>query len=210
MINGTQNDDNLVGTEGDDEIFGFGGNDTLTGAGGNDSLVGGDGADQLIGGSGNDTLDGGAPGGAFFGDFLDGGIGNDVLIGFAEAILSGGSGNDQLNAFGDFANLDGGSGNDTLIGADNTSARASFSFDRRFQSETFTPDRASTSSRPALVSISFQVESSICLAIRSRIFLLRTRSTCRIRERSTPQTSFTTVTAPNSASISTRTPNSRA
>lgn len=60
VINGTEDNDDLVGTDGDDIINGLGGDDHLAGFAGNDVLNGGDGLDFLSGGPGTDTYDGGA------------------------------------------------------------------------------------------------------------------------------------------------------
>src|SRR5262245_34030647 len=59
IINGTNDNDNLVGTENNDEIYGLQGDDYLEGLGGDDLLEGGAGNDTLSGGKGRDTLNGG-------------------------------------------------------------------------------------------------------------------------------------------------------
>jgi Ca2+-binding RTX toxin-like protein len=122
--------------------------DYLDGGDGADYLWGGKGTDVLLGGNGDDTLRGDnlpdgwpalhpefgtpVPGSAIFSatgaaDFLDGGSGNDLLVGDSgDDILSGGAGNDQL--FGDDEAgywvvpgddvLDGGMGDDLLAAGD--------------------------------------------------------------------------------------------
>jgi Tol biopolymer transport system component len=89
-IRGTANADTLHGTELADALLGLGGNDRLLA---NDpGYVG----DTLDGGPGNDVLVG-----AFRQDTLDGGPGDDTLDGGASAdTLIGGSGRDQLNGQG--------------------------------------------------------------------------------------------------------------
>ena len=122
---------------GDDVDFGERGNDQLFGEDGNDALEGNTGDDRLSGGAGNDFLRGDnvtAPGPAFnigtdavWGrDVLDGGDGDDTLIGdWGDDILRGGAGIDLL--YGDSLSaaqgtasandfLDGGEGNDELHG----------------------------------------------------------------------------------------------
>jgi len=54
IINGTEEDDELIGGAGDDTLTGNGGHDTLYGLDGNDTLDGGSGADTHIGGMGDD------------------------------------------------------------------------------------------------------------------------------------------------------------
>ncbi len=138
---------------GDDSVAGTDDRDYLDGGEGADSLWGGWGTDVLLGGDGDDILRGDNrpdgwltntvatgtesdfipfPGQAIFSatgaaDFLDGGSGNDLLVGDGgDDILSGGAGNDQL--FGDDEvgyrvlpgndMLDGGEGDDLLAGGD--------------------------------------------------------------------------------------------
>lgn len=139
-IVGTPGDDHLTGTAGDDLIDGLAGNDTLSGGAGNDTLIGGTGIDRIVeagdagftltdtqltglgtdtlsgierasltGGAGNDTLDARAfTRGAVT---LDGGAGDDVLIGPLMA------GTWHPVAWDFYANrFIGGDGNDTLTG----------------------------------------------------------------------------------------------
>ncbi|MGV3573127.1 MAG: M10 family metallopeptidase C-terminal domain-containing protein [Ramlibacter sp.] len=117
--------DTLAGGVGTDTLYGGLGNDELAGDEGDEYLFGGTGADTLRGGAGNDTLyavgqnspsSAGADT-ALMGNTLDGGTGNDYLIG---AI-----GNDLLDGGDDADYLSGDAGNDTLrggLGDDNLSA----------------------------------------------------------------------------------------
>ena len=74
VIDGTEDNDNLVGTSEADLIRGFGGNDTIRGKAGNDCLIGGEGNDRIRGNQGNDELKGNAGN-----DRLWGGDGKDEL-----------------------------------------------------------------------------------------------------------------------------------
>ncbi|WP_310739930.1 calcium-binding protein [Inhella proteolytica] len=120
---------------GDDLLDGGNGNDTLRGHGGSDTLIGGDGDDDLRGDFKNaedsDPLD---TEGVFANldplllrgeDLLDGGAGNDRLVGDADSdTLYGGDGQDSLWGDGEDARaelqgrdyLDGGAGDDYLQG----------------------------------------------------------------------------------------------
>lgn len=103
---GQMGDDRLDGGAGDDTLFGGSGDDTLVGGEGDDWLAGGLGDDLLIAGSGQDTLDGDAGNdtlvGAFFGkasewgNFLNGGDGDDVLRMGGTDIATGGEGADRF------------------------------------------------------------------------------------------------------------------
>jgi Ca2+-binding RTX toxin-like protein len=110
-INGTAGDDLLVGTDNRDTINGLGGDDELhSGVSKYDRLYGGDGDDALYadpgsrlvflyGEDGADTLYGSGKG-----NRLDGGLGNDTLIGSDKAssadLLVGGAGADLLDGGG--------------------------------------------------------------------------------------------------------------
>lgn len=126
-IDGGDGDDRLLGGVGDDSIEGNGGNDTLRGGQGSDTLAdrfGGDDilfgnggndwletdgrGDTLLGHAGNDTLsayslDGlqdNAPGAV-----LDGGTGNDALIGDLNSTMTGGDGQDDFTVVTDFGTI---------------------------------------------------------------------------------------------------------
>lgn len=134
---GQDGNDSLIGYRGDDLLYGGDGQDTLDGRSGDDVLFGGAGDDRLAGGTdddrlfgdagddilagsdGNDTLAGddedsvyaagAAPLPAYGLDVLDGGLGDDVLIGGPRRI-SDGAGRDVLvgGAGSDVMNLNGG------------------------------------------------------------------------------------------------------
>ncbi|WP_148043106.1 calcium-binding protein [Methylocystis hirsuta] len=116
----------VYGGDGDDAISG-GGLDLfspslhftqLYGGEGNDTISGGGGAD-LYGDAGDDSLTGASlyDFGAFIGDSLHGGDGNDTLVGGVE--LFGDSGDDSLNAYYYTRTASGGDGNDTLSAVNN-------------------------------------------------------------------------------------------
>jgi Ca2+-binding RTX toxin-like protein len=148
--------ENVIGGVGDDTLYGgLGGNRLAGGAGadlidgnaGNDTVTGGAGADSMSGGDGIDTLSyagavaavtvylgapgsssGGATGDAFSGfENLEGGVGNDYLVGDAGNnrvyggkgydVLSGEAGDDTLGggADGDAFVYASGHGNDTAL-----------------------------------------------------------------------------------------------
>ncbi len=125
IVEGGNNDDNLVGGSGPDIFEGGSGDDTLNGKGGNDLLFGGDDQDSLLGGGGDDTLLGEADQ-----DTLEGGSGADSLEGgdAADAIngndgndtILGGDGADSLNGGTGFSSGDdsilGGNGADSIFG----------------------------------------------------------------------------------------------
>lgn len=118
----------LRGRGGNDKIIGLGGADNIRGEGGDDILQGGEGGDILVGGSGNDrlysnvetdliqaiktgqTLDGSGS----KGDWLNGGLGDDIVVAGADNdALFGGDGKDILV---------GGAGDDLLDGDDDYTA----------------------------------------------------------------------------------------
>jgi Ca2+-binding RTX toxin-like protein len=137
--------DSLNGGSGNDSLVGNGGNDTLTGGTGNDTLNGGAGINRLVesadvdftltntslSGLGSDVLSGitrahltGGPSNnrldasAFTGAVtLDGGAGNDTLVGSpGNDSLNGGDGDDLLLGGPGNDTLTGGAGRDLLIG----------------------------------------------------------------------------------------------
>lgn len=87
--------DYVDGGNGDDLLWGSGDNDELHGNLGNDMLVGGAGNARLFGGFGNDVLIARDPIGQNP-DILDGGAGNDALIGDNGDLMTGGEGNDSF------------------------------------------------------------------------------------------------------------------
>ncbi|MCL6417524.1 hypothetical protein MIB92_17825 [Aestuariirhabdus sp. Z084] len=109
VISGDSGDDELSGDkvsgdknlDGDDIIFGGKGSDKIWGNGGSDHLYGGDDDDYL---QGDDNPD------DDFDDYLDGGDGEDTLLGMGgKDTLIGGAGDDKL---------DGGKGDDVIYGGE--------------------------------------------------------------------------------------------
>jgi ELWxxDGT repeat protein/VCBS repeat-containing protein len=118
VIDGNGGDDLIFGGAGDDEIWGGAGNDVIDGGAGNDLIMGdgsgasasgrrgsgsrGSGSGSRGSGSGSHSSHGSASGGDLsFNDYLDGGIGDDVVIGGAgDDTVLGGAGNDIL--YGDY------------------------------------------------------------------------------------------------------------
>jgi Ca2+-binding RTX toxin-like protein len=108
---GQEGDDQLEGGAGDDTLLGGNGHDTLSGGEGDDWLAGGMGDDLLVAGAGHDTLDGDAGNdtlvGAYFGDaatwgnYLNGGEGEDVLRIGSGDIATGGNGADRFELAAD-------------------------------------------------------------------------------------------------------------
>lgn len=125
LLQGNGGEDKIVAGPEGDWLNGGEGDDTLIANAGNDIIIGGDGADDLRGNNDDDILVGGAlfssdlsqeqliavrAGGTIEGltagelndgdvDLLDGGNGNDVLIGAAGDQLTGGTGEDVFAAY---------------------------------------------------------------------------------------------------------------
>ncbi len=132
VLYGSAQNDHILGLAGDDHIEDFrGGDDKLDGGAGNDQILAGEGDDILIGGDGQDRLFGHSGDDYLYaqqeisledalilnqsqqasglkGDFLDGGLGDDVVIGDA--------GNDFLNGSHGHDVLIGGGGDDNMYG----------------------------------------------------------------------------------------------
>ncbi|MEM6899200.1 MAG: calcium-binding protein [Pseudomonadota bacterium] len=145
QVDGTRTEtvaNTLDGGAGSDQLYGAAGEDSLLGGAGNDSAEGASGNDAIFGGDGNDTLKGGNDSDVLYGEdgddtlyaqvqgtrtetaanTLDGGAGNDELIGAAGAdILDGGHGNDTLTgeAGADVFVFGGASGADTITDFEN-------------------------------------------------------------------------------------------
>ncbi len=134
IVNGGAGDDSLTGGNGDDQLNGGSGNDILIGEAGTDFLNGGSGNDILEGGADNDILDGGSGMDTMRAiatgtnpvtfsltntSFTGTGLGTDTLTNIEQAILTGGTANDIIDAskftLGS-ATLIGGGGKDTLRG----------------------------------------------------------------------------------------------
>lgn len=122
-LTGSTNDDVLIGGAGDDVITTGGGGDSVWGATGNDSITGGGNFTFMSGGAGDDTLVGGSE----FGEFQEGGSGNDLIFmtngqdfggGYyvSHAHANGGSGADTINGGLAGDNASGGNGNDLMNG----------------------------------------------------------------------------------------------
>ncbi len=97
-------------------VLGETGNDTLEGGALAESLNGGAGSDLIAGGGGDDFLQAGA-GLATDRDVIDGGAGNDVVLGsIGLDLIDGGEGNDILSGGDNADTIDGGAGRDQLYG----------------------------------------------------------------------------------------------
>ena len=142
QLRGGAGNDTILGGAGDDQLFGGveailstdGGGDQISGGDGNDLIVGGGGQDLLRGGEGNDTIFAGLEeeaGSALAGPELflfptgfkvtfdariDGGAGNDILIGSdGRDAIRGGPGNDLIVGNSGADRLLGGRGNDQIF-----------------------------------------------------------------------------------------------
>jgi len=118
LITGDNSNNFIFSTTANDTIFAYAGNDTINGGGkGEDRLVA---LDSIGGGSGgNDYIDGGLGNDLIFGtsgdDTINGGAGNDTIFDFQGAnLLSGGAGNDSISASGFIDTVTGGAGADSL------------------------------------------------------------------------------------------------
>ena len=160
VVEGNHGDETITGDDGFDVINGGEGNDTINGGGGNDILIGGIGSDTLNGGAGDDAFvvttndpyadvyNGGLGFDVLLGqvgndqislsDFfgentvekIDGGLGNNTIVGTAEDntldfsateminidSISGGNGDDVITGSQTADTISGGSGNDQLDG----------------------------------------------------------------------------------------------
>ncbi|HEV8292420.1 MAG TPA: right-handed parallel beta-helix repeat-containing protein, partial [Tepidisphaeraceae bacterium] len=140
QVNGGAGDDNaadqIYGENGADQLFGNGGADVLDGGLGVDTVRGGSGDDHLAGGGGvgdsiagedgNDQIVGSDDGAdvdanfgdaVYFGDVIDGGIGDDTIdaLGGADNI-DGGEGNDSIDSGAGRDLVHGSGGNDWIFG----------------------------------------------------------------------------------------------
>lgn len=131
LINSGAGNDSVTGDDGNDILFGGTGSDLLLGGIGNDKVNGqGGNNDSISGGTGDDSLDGGAGSGDVLiesGDVATMtmtnttlvGFGNDSLVGFESAQLTGGISDNVIDASGFTigpVSLFGGDGNDRLVG----------------------------------------------------------------------------------------------
>ncbi len=140
QVNGGAGDDNaadqIYGESGNDQLFGNGGADaldggvgvdTLRGGGGDDHLAGGGGVgDSVLGEDGNDQIVGSDDGAdvdpnfadaVYFGDIIDGGLGDDTIDALAGADnIDGGEGNDSIDSGTGRDLVHGSGGNDWIFG----------------------------------------------------------------------------------------------
>src|SRR5262245_46237557 len=109
LIDGTDNDDDIIGSDGDDTIDAGAGDDVVCGAAGDDSIAGGDGNDAIRGDTGDDDLDGGAGKDTVVGDG-----GNDTVAGGPDGVdyLVGGSGDDVMISADDHFRTEGSEGHE--------------------------------------------------------------------------------------------------
>jgi Ca2+-binding RTX toxin-like protein len=115
-IDGTFARDVLKGTPADEDIYGNAGDDDIYGNGGQDHLYGGAGNDWITSSTGFPSSGVTLPPDNT-GDLLDGGAGDDYLVGDAgNDTLLGGDGDDVLLGQGGSDSLDGGSGLNILAG----------------------------------------------------------------------------------------------
>ena len=105
-LNGTSAAERIRGLAGRDQLMGYAGNDVLEGGSGADVLSAGDGDDWLFGDDAVEVLayataQARVEGSLAQGDWLDGGAGNDTLVGSASAdALLGGAGDDVIEGAG--------------------------------------------------------------------------------------------------------------
>nr|WP_314257310.1 calcium-binding protein [uncultured Devosia sp.] len=114
-LTGTSGVDTMMASDGNDWLFGKDGNDTIFGGPGNDIVTGGLGEDQLFGEDGDDRIYAGERDQFGLGgkSLLDGGNGDDFLVGNAEgSVLLGGRGDDVLVSPYNNDAMTGGSGAD--------------------------------------------------------------------------------------------------
>ena len=101
---GDQGDDTIVGRDGDDNLHGGQGADTLSAGAGPDHVSGGSGVDTVRGEDGDDQVSGGEDDNAV--DTVEGGAGNDVLVGQPVSTFDGGAGTDVLRLMETYAGDD--------------------------------------------------------------------------------------------------------
>ncbi|WP_420397940.1 beta strand repeat-containing protein [Nioella sp.] len=113
-VMGSNSGDTIIGDDQDNELDGLDGNDTIAGGGGRDNIRGGD---------GNDTLDasGGDSASQGYGDIIQGGTGNNTIIGHAQAFADrSGGGIDVI-----YENVAGTGGVVITVGANGTGTTTS-------------------------------------------------------------------------------------
>ncbi|MCR9113231.1 MAG: Hint domain-containing protein, partial [Rhodobacteraceae bacterium] len=139
-VSGGTGNDQIFGEGGNDLIEADEGDDTVDGGDGNDTIFGFEGSDSVLGGAGDDEIntrtspgtglpdegygtlgDAGYypsdPGSANDTDFVDGGLGNDIILtGDDNDTIFGGDGADTVDAGFDDDQIDGGAGADSIEG----------------------------------------------------------------------------------------------
>lgn len=139
-VSGGTGNDQIFGEGGNDLIEADEGDDTVDGGDGNDTIFGFEGSDSVLGGAGDDEIntrtspgtglpdegygtlgDAGYypsdPGSANDTDFVDGGLGNDIILtGDDNDTIFGGDGADRVDAGFDDDQIDGGAGADSIEG----------------------------------------------------------------------------------------------
>ncbi len=134
MVSGGDGSDTLTGSNGAEVLQGGHGADSISGGAGDDTIIwnlgdgsdtidGGAGSDRLViqGGSGDDTLSWPVISGGLVTSNvetieLDGGGGNDSIVGGDHQILNGGDGDDTIGGGSGGDTISGGSGADLIIG----------------------------------------------------------------------------------------------
>ncbi len=135
ILRGGSGGDTLLGDAGQDRLYGEADVDTLRGGTGDDLLDAGTGVgDQLFGDAGNDRIFGSDEGQAidpdfadtvYFGDYIEGGLGDDSIwaLGGADLILAG-PGDDRVDAGAHADRIEGGDGADEIFVGTGTGDRA--------------------------------------------------------------------------------------
>jgi len=113
MLNGGAGEDFIYGGNNNDTLVGGADNDAMFGNNGNDKIQGDEGIDSLFGNDGDDIFFYRLPGAGSGFDFVDGGIGNDTVRGFA---------NNAVISLADFTSIErfdnGGFANVTIAGGE--------------------------------------------------------------------------------------------
>lgn len=112
LLDGTEDEDQIMGRRGNDRLYGWGARDRLRGGNGKDRLFGDDCSDLLNGNQGNDRLHGGNGQ-----DRIRGGRGQDRISGDSgNDRITGGQGNDRLWGKQDNDRVNGRRGQDRIFG----------------------------------------------------------------------------------------------
>ena len=105
---GSGGNETIVGAAGTTITGGSGGDEFINGYGGGQSITGGSGGNETIWGSSS-----GNPA-----DTIQGGAGNETIVGGTGDTITGGSGNEFINAYLGGESISGGSGNETIWGSE--------------------------------------------------------------------------------------------